>query len=180
MVFVDGVTASIEGETSSCQVFPSGVLQSMRREAEEKVLKMSIEKSKVIASCSCLEEKFQECGKSEGVGLATSVGTLECFFKENEAVGSDVDSQKEEVRPEVLAIGVRQLLRRVWGPCESVDGQDVDIAPTESLKLRRQMAAATGKEESVSLSLFMWKNNLEVEGGLIPPRPRSLERKACG
>ena len=36
------------------------------------------------------------------------------------------------------------------------------IAPTERLKLRRGMAAATGKE-SVSLSLFMEVNNLDVE-----------------
>ena len=37
------------------------------------------------------------------------------------------------------------------------------IAPTERLKLRRQMAAAAGKKESVSLSLFLEVNDLEVE-----------------
>ena len=31
------------------------------------------EKSKVMASCSYLEEKFQECSKREGVGLTTTV-----------------------------------------------------------------------------------------------------------
>ena len=36
------------------------------------------------------------------------------------------------------------------------------IAPTERLKLRRQMTAA-GKKESGSLSLFMKVNNLEVD-----------------
>ena len=40
------------------------------------------------------------------------------------------------------------------------------IAPTERLKLRRQMAAAAGKKESVSLSLFMQVNDLEVEAEL--------------
>ena len=38
------------------------------------------------------------------------------------------------------------------------------IAPTERLKLKRQIAAAAaGKKESVTLSLFMEVNNLEVE-----------------
>ena len=36
--------------------------------------------------------------------------------------------------------------------CESMGGQDVGIAPTERLKLRRQMEAAAGKMESVSFS----------------------------
>ena len=34
------------------------------------------EKSTVMASCSYLEEKFQECSEREGVGLATSITTL--------------------------------------------------------------------------------------------------------
>ena len=42
-------------------------------------------------------------------------------------------------------------------------GQAVGIAPTERLNLREQMAAAAGKKESASLSLFMDVNILEVE-----------------
>ena len=47
------------------------VLKTIRREVEEKGLKLSIteggkeEKSKVIASCSFLEEKFQECPRKK-------------------------------------------------------------------------------------------------------------------
>ena len=37
------------------------------------------------------------------------------------------------------------------------------MAPTEKLKLRRQMAAAASMKESVSLSFFMLVNNLEVD-----------------
>ena len=37
------------------------------------------------------------------------------------------------------------------------------VAPTERFKLRRQMAAAAGKKESVSLSLFLEVDDLEVE-----------------
>ena len=39
----------------------------------------------------------------------------------------------------------------------------MDIAPTERLKLMRQMPAAAGKKESVSLSLFTEVKNLVVE-----------------
>ena len=37
------------------------------------------------------------------------------------------------------------------------------IVPTERLKLRRQMATAAGKQETVSLSLSVEVNNPEVE-----------------
>ena len=37
------------------------------------------------------------------------------------------------------------------------------MAPTERLKLRRQMAAAAGKKESTSLSLFLEVYGLDVE-----------------
>ena len=50
--------------------------KSIRLVVEEKGLRKR-GKNKMIASCSCLEEKFQECSKTEGVGLATSLETLE-------------------------------------------------------------------------------------------------------
>ena len=60
-------------------------------------------------------------------------------------------------------VGARKLLRmdlvpaRVWG------GQAVGIAPTERVKLRKQMAAAAGRTVSVSLSLFLEVDDLEFE-----------------
>ena len=63
-----------------------------------------------------------------------------------------------------LRIGLRKLLRMGSVLARGWRVQAVGIAPTERLKLRRQMASAVaGKEESVSLSLFMDVNNLEVE-----------------
>ena len=54
---------------------------------------------------------------------------------------------------------MRKMLRMSFGPRESRvwGGHAVDIAPTERLKLRRQMATAAGKKESVSLSLSSWR-----------------------
>ena len=49
---------------------------------EEKGLKLSITegakegKSKVIASCRCLEERFQECSTNKGVVMTKSVETF--------------------------------------------------------------------------------------------------------
>ena len=60
-----------------------------------------------------------------------------------------------------VRIGERKLLRR-WLPARAWGGQAVGIAPTERLKLRRQMAAAAGKKESVSFSFF---DGGELSGG---------------
>ena len=62
-----------------------------------------------------------------------------------------------------MRIGVRKLLRMGLVLARAKGGQAVGTAPTERLKLRRQMAAAAGKEASVALSLFMEVSNLEVE-----------------
>ena len=58
---------------------------------------------------------------------------------------------------------MRKLLRTGLVPAGAWRGQAVGMAPAERLKLKRQMAAAAGKKEPVSLSLFMDVNNLEVE-----------------
>ena len=50
-----------------------------------------------------------------------------------------------------------------WFLREGGGGQAVGVAPIERFKLRRQMAAAAGKKESVSLALFLEVNDLEVE-----------------
>ena len=59
-----------------------------------------------------------------------------------------------------MRTGARKLLRTGLVLVRAWRGQAVGMAPTERLKLRRQMAAAAGKKESVSLSLFMEVNNL--------------------
>ena len=66
-------------------------------------------------------------------------------------------------------LGMGLMFARVWR------GQTVGIAPTERLKLRRQMAAAAaGKKESASLSLVLELNKI------YPPWPHSLGRRGCG
>ena len=77
-----------------------------------------------------------------------------------------------------MGTGVRKMLRtglvsaRAWG------GQAVGIALKERLKLSRHMAAAAGKKESVSLSLFMEVKSLEVEEELSTMA--TLGRKVSG
>ena len=64
-----------------------------------------------------------------------------------------------------MRIGVRNLLTRGLVPAGVWGGKAVGISPTEGFKLRRQMAAAVRKE-SVSSSLFMEVNVLELEEDL--------------
>ena len=61
-----------------------------------------------------------------------------------------------------MKIAVRKLLTTGLVLARASRGQAVGIAPTESFKLRRQVAAAAGKEESVSLSLFLDVNDFEL------------------
>ena len=73
---------------------------------------------------------------------------------------------------------MRKLLRTGSVPARAWRGQAAGIGPTERLKLRRQIAAAAaGKKESVTLSLYMEVNNLEVEEELST-MSRLLGRKA--
>ena len=62
-----------------------------------------------------------------------------------------------------MRTGVTKLLMVGLVPARGWVGQAVGIAPTQRLKLWRRMAAAVGKKESVSLSLFLEMNSLEVE-----------------
>ena len=63
-----------------------------------------------------------------------------------------------------MRAGVRKLLGTGLVPARAWRGQAVGIAPAERQTLRRQMAAAAAvKKGSVSPSLFMEVNNLEVE-----------------
>ena len=53
-----------------------------------------------------------------------------------------------------MRIGMRKLSRTGLVPARAWGGQAVSIAPTEMLKLRRQMAAAAGAKESVGRKQF--------------------------
>ena len=66
VVFVDDITACMEGRSLELPEIAETVLKTIRKEVEEEGLKSSITergkegKSKVSASCSHLEDKFRE------------------------------------------------------------------------------------------------------------------------
>ena len=78
-VFVDDITAFMNGRNKELMEMAEKVLKNVKRELEEKGLKLSITeggkegKSKAMTSCRYLEERFQECSREDGVALATSV-----------------------------------------------------------------------------------------------------------
>ena len=87
---------------------------------------------------------------------------------ENQAAGSESEGEKKkcDVRFSIIRkhrvcqnnymrTGVRKLLSTALVLARAWRGQAVGLAPSERLKLRRQMTAAAGKKESVSLSLSL-------------------------
>ena len=68
--------------------------------------------------------------------------------------------QKNYMKVEVR---VKKLLRAGMMPARTWGVHAVGMAPTERLKLRRQMAATAGKKSMTSLSLFMEAYGLEIE-----------------
>ena len=58
---------------------------------------------------------------------------------------------------------MRKFLRTGLITARAWRGQAVGIASTEWLKLRRQMAAAAARKESISLSPFTEVNNVAVD-----------------
>ena len=62
-----------------------------------------------------------------------------------------------------MKVGVKKLLRTGMMPARTWRVHAVGTAPTERLKLRRQMAPAAGKKSTTSLSLFVEAYGLEVE-----------------
>ena len=79
-VFVDDITAYMEVRNKELPGSAEKVLKSIRREEEEKGMKLSITEKKGRARCLCIvqlpERSFKKCRKREGVGLATGVDTL--------------------------------------------------------------------------------------------------------
>ena len=107
-VFVDHSTAFLEGRNKELPSITGKLLREMRVEVKEKGLKQSITeggkegKSNVIASCSCLEEKFQECCRRDRVRLAIGVETLgEDLRTRMKQLGAKSEGEKENVRWEI-------------------------------------------------------------------------------
>ena len=64
-----------------------------------------------------------------------------------------------------MKVGVKKLLRAGMMPARTWRVHAEGMAPTERLKLRRQVAAAAGKKSTTSLSLFMETYGLGSRGG---------------
>ena len=133
---------------------------------------------KVRAKWSLLAKAGKKNGGNAAVEMAGSVETLGVDLrKQNETVGSKKQkARRKKCKCEVLARQERsglpeklhgdrseEVFEDRLGSCESAGGQAVGVAPTERHNLRRQMAAAVGKKESVSLSFFLDVKELEVE-----------------
>ena len=181
--FVDDVTALLMGRNQDLVEKTGKVMRKLIEEVEEKGLKLSITengkegKSKMIASCGYLEEEIRECSKEERVTMADSVETLGVDVRTKiQRLGVKEKARRKECnvrfshitknkafQKSYMKVRVRKLLRTGLVLARAWRAQAVGIAPTERLKLRRQMGAAAGKKESASLSLFLEVYGLEVE-----------------
>ena len=116
----------------------------------------------MITSCRYLEERYQECSKKEGVVVAMSVETLGVDLRTRTKL-LEAKERSRRQKCEVILVyeenrifqkshmrtGMRKLSRTGLVPARAWGGQAVGIAPTERLKLGRQIAAAAGAKESV-------------------------------
>ena len=130
----------------------------------------------MIASCGFLEDELRQYSKEEGVTMADSVETLGVDLRTRVGkLGAKEQARRKKCKLRLsiikkstafqkncMKVGVKKCMvpARTWGV------HAVGIAPTERLKLRRQMAAAAGKKSTTSLSLFMEAFGLEVEEDL--------------
>ena len=116
-------------------------------------------KSKMIASCGFLEDELRQCSKEEGVTLADSVETLGVDLRTRvKKLGAKEKARRKKCKvrfslikknkafqKNCMKVGVKKLLRAGMVPARTWRVHAVGMAPTERLKLRRQMAAAAGK-----------------------------------
>ena len=126
----------------------------------------------MIASCGFLANELGQFSKEEGVTLADSVETLGVDLRARvKRLGAKEKARRKKCKlmsstikknkvfqKSYLKVGVKKLLRAERGVVHAVG-----MAPTERLKLRRQMAGAADKKSTTSLSVFMEAYGLEVE-----------------
>ena len=122
----------------------------------------------MIVSCGFLENALSQFSNEEGVTLADSVATLGVDLKTRvKKLGAkekarrrkckvrfSIFKKKKAFQKNYMKVDVKKLLLAGMVPARTLRVHAVGMAPTESFKLRRQMAAA-GKKSTTSLSLFM-------------------------
>ena len=114
------------------------VLNNLRRECEERGLKLSITergkegKSKAIAPCGYLEEKFQDCSKKRS-GSSVQCGNIRSGSEnDNQEAGCEGEDEVQKVRCEVLhrqkepsfsedvlEDSCEEVVEDATGPCEA-------------------------------------------------------------
>ena len=191
-VFVDDITVLLKGVNREVAEAAKKVMKKLKEEIEKKSLKLSVTengkkgKSKMIASCGFLEDELRQSSK-QGVTLADSVETLGVDLrtrvkrlgaKEKERRNKckerfSIIKKNKAFQKSYIKVGVIKLLRAGMVQARTWREHAVGMAPTERLKLRRQMAAAAaaGKKSMTSLSLFIEACGLEVE------EERSLDKE---
>ena len=152
-------------------------LKKSKREVEEKGLKLSITegekegKSKVIASCRYLKERFQECSIREGVVVATSVETLgEDLRTKTKQLGvkERLRRKKCDVRlfahqeniifqKSYMSIGMRKLLRTGLVPARAWRCQPVGMAPTEKAQVG-ETNGSSSRQEGIVFALTLYES----------------------
>ena len=130
-----------------------------------------------IASCGFLSNGRSQISKEEGGTLADNVETLgvdlrtrvkrfgakEKAMRKKCKLRFSVIEKNKAFQNIYMKVGVKKLLRAGMMPARTWMVHAVGMAPTERLKLRRQMAAAAGNKSTTFLSLFMEADGLEVE-----------------
>ena len=156
--------------------------KKLKEEVEKKGLKLSVtenvrEGKSKIASCGFLENGRSEISKEDGVTLANNVETLGVDLKTRvKRLGAKEKERRKKCKLRFsiikknkafqniyMKVGVKKLSRAGMMPARTWMVHAVGMAPTERLKLRRQMAAAAGNKSTTFLSLFMESYGLEVE-----------------
>ena len=183
---MDDITALSMAKNREVAEMATKVMKKLKEEFEGKGLKLSVtenrkeRKSKMTASCGFLEDELRQHSK-EGVTMADSVETLGVDLRPKvKKLGAKEQARRKKCKltfsiikknkafqKSYMKVGVKKLLRAGMVPARTWRVHAVEIAPTERLKWRRQMAAAAaGIKSTTSLSLFMEAFGLEVEEDL--------------
>ena len=140
------------------------------KEVERRGLKLSVTengkegKSNMIPSCGFLEDELRQYSKLEKRGK--KLGVQEQARRKKCKLRFSIIKKNKAFPKSYMKVGFKKLLRAGMVPARTWRVHAVGTAPTERLKLRRQMAAAAGKKSAASLSLFMEAFGLAVDEDL--------------
>ena len=156
-IFVDDITALPKVKNSEVVEMAKKVMKNLKEEVDRKGFKLSVTengkegKSKMITSCSFLDNEMRQYSKEEGVTMTESVERKKC------KVRFSITKKNKAFQRSYMKVGVKKWLRAGMVPARTWGAHAVGMSPTERLKLRRQMAAAAGKKSTTSYPCS-WKH----------------------